>query len=121
MDREVFLSLLALDSYNRGYGANLGRLEEEGGIGAATIRPFEPDEQDGWEAAGFYGIAYNWSGETIISYRGTNFEFDSALSFINSPLYNDVFGGWTLGGGFSPTSQGSLAIEFYKAVCNQKW
>ncbi len=73
MDREVFLSLLALDSYNRGYGANVGSLAESGGIGTATIRPFEPGEQDGWEAAGFYAIAYDWNGETVISYRGTNF------------------------------------------------
>jgi hypothetical protein len=23
-------------------------------------------------AAGFYAIAYNWNGETVISYRGTD-------------------------------------------------
>lgn len=28
IDREVFLSLLALDAYNRGYGANVGGLPE---------------------------------------------------------------------------------------------
>ena len=78
MNRDVFLSLLALDSYNRGYGANVGNLPESGRIGSANIREFEADEQDGWRAAGFYAIAYEWNGETIISapsssWRGSNF------------------------------------------------
>lgn len=72
MDSDVFLSLLALDSYNRGYGANVGGLTETGGIGSANIRPFVLGEQEGWQAVNFYAIAYNWNGETIISYRGTN-------------------------------------------------
>lgn len=73
MNRDVFLSLLALDSYNRGYDRGLNELSESGGIGNATIRAFQPQEQDGWEEAGFYAIAYEWNGETIISYRGTSF------------------------------------------------
>ncbi len=72
MNREVFLSLLALDSYNRGYGRGLNELSEVGGIGSATIRPFQLREQDGWEEAGFYAIAYGWNSETVISYRGNN-------------------------------------------------
>ncbi|KUO51367.1 MAG: hypothetical protein APF82_11020 [Sphingomonadales bacterium BRH_c42] len=103
MDREVFLSLLALDSYNRGYNAAVGDLDESGSIGTATIRPFEPDEQDGWQAAGFYAVAYEWNGETVISYRGTNDLLDP-------------FTGWTIGAGFDGASQAGLAIEFYEAV-----
>ena len=114
MNRDVFLSLLALDSYNRGYGFNV-ELRPSGQIGTAEIGDDAETILDPGvaEAAGFYAIAYSWQGQTIISYRGTNFEFASAAEFINSPLYNDVFGGWTLGGGFSSTSQGSLATPFY--------
>ncbi|MEL6877693.1 MAG: hypothetical protein AAGL68_06300 [Pseudomonadota bacterium] len=77
MNREVFLSLLALDSYNRGYGANIEGLStaEDTLIGTAKIGEnaevlLAPGVA---EQAGFYAIAYEWQGETIISYRGTNF------------------------------------------------
>lgn len=80
MNREVFLSLLALDSYNRGYGQNVvlnsgdstaGQDEAGRKIGNATV--IDVPLPSGSIAAGFYAIAYNWNGETIISYRGTNF------------------------------------------------
>ena len=85
MNREVFLSLLALDAYNRGYRANVGGLPESGGIGEASIVTRESiygEQADAilqsWQAAGFYAIAYDWNGETIISapsssWRGTSF------------------------------------------------
>lgn len=73
MDRDLFLAVLALDTYNRGYDASLKGLSEDGALGTATIREFKLGEQDGWEDASFYAIAYEWNGETIISYRGTNF------------------------------------------------
>lgn len=72
MNRDVFLAILALDSYNRGYGVRIRGLEESGHLGSATIRTFEDGEQEGWQDAGFYAIAYDWNGETIISYRGTD-------------------------------------------------
>lgn len=78
MNPDVFLSLLALDAYNRGYGRNVfanGNAIDgsEGGlqIGNATI--LNVDLPSGSEAAGFYAIAYDWNAETVISYRGTNF------------------------------------------------
>ena len=119
MNREVFLSLLALDSYNREYGANVEIAGSS--LGSARILDREAFGIDdnvyaAWQAADFYGVAYEWNGQTVISYRGTNFEFASAAEFINSPLYNDVFGGWILGGGFSSTSQGSLATPFYMSA-----
>ncbi|MEM0929727.1 MAG: hypothetical protein AAGI89_10600 [Pseudomonadota bacterium] len=72
MTRDVFLSLLALDSYNRGYHGGFSAFSEFGPIGEATIRGFQPREQDGWQDESFYAIAYNWNGETIISYRGAD-------------------------------------------------
>jgi hypothetical protein len=79
MNRDVFLSLLALDSYNRGYGEVVftqprggGAVQNEAGrtIGNATI--VDVPLPQGSLAAGFYAIAYDWNGETVISYRGTN-------------------------------------------------
>ena len=77
IDRDLFLGILAMDAYNRGYGAGIRNLPESGGLGAATIRPFEVGDKNGWEAAGFYAIAYDVSGVSglagasrVISYRG---------------------------------------------------
>lgn len=95
MDSDVFLSLLALDSYNRGYGANIGGLAEDGMIGNASIREFQPREQDGWQAAGFYAIAYDWNGQTIISYRGT----DEPSPFLPA---SDIWTRLSLGAASSP-------------------
>lgn len=77
MDRDVFLSLLAMDSYNRGEdrnvfanGSAIDEDEENEKIGSATI--IDVPLPAGSIGDGFYAIAYNWNGETIISYRGTN-------------------------------------------------
>lgn len=77
MNRSLFLAILAMDSYNRGYGVGVEGLDEEGQIGNATIIP--TPSQAGWEAANFYAIAYDMTGvagftagERVISYRGTD-------------------------------------------------
>lgn len=112
MDRDVFMSLLALDSYNRGYDAKLAGLDESGELGGASIRTSTPLEQAEWEGEGFYAIAYQWNGETIISYRGTDNP---------NPLTaaSDLWNGWVIGGGFNDASQAGLAIKFYEAVKGQ--
>lgn len=74
MNRDVFLSLSALDSYNRGYGASVEIGGAKGSkIGSAVIG--EDAEilltPGAAQAAGFYAIAYNWNGETINSLSGT--------------------------------------------------
>lgn len=76
MDRDVFLSLLALDSYNLGYDQNIGSISTTGCVGTAEIVSdalIELD-RDSVLTAGFYAIACDWNGETIISYRSTNFD-----------------------------------------------
>lgn len=84
ISNELFLAILAMDSYNRGYGAGLGDgvnvdgqgvdvdgLGEAGAqIGTATVLNVPLPE--GSEAAGFYAVAYAWNGQTVISCRGTN-------------------------------------------------
>lgn len=118
INHTVFLSLLSMDSYNRGLGSNINGLAEFGALGTATIRPFQPDEQTGWQAAGFYAIAYDWNGTKIISYRGTNPQFgtESVEDFVNSPILRNIWNGWTLGAGFEQAAQAQLAIQFYEDV-----
>ena len=84
MNREVFLSLLALDAYNRGDGQTviLQRGDSTSGVNEVnrligSARVAAQDITDKAQAAGFYAIAYEWNNsgntETVISFRGTNF------------------------------------------------
>jgi hypothetical protein len=107
-NKDLFLAILAMDSYNRGYGQGISGLSESGSIGNATISrrseifgsSTDPVFQS-WQAAGFYAIAYDVSqmkdakGDplfgtdgTVIAYRGTD-----------GILAGDLLYGWTLGGG----------------------
>jgi hypothetical protein len=114
----LMMALLSMDAYNRGYGAGINDagsndqdgLGEAGFVGNAHIlsRPSEID-YSAWQAAGFYGVAYDWNGQTVISYRGTD-EF----SCLNGS--NDIYSGWPLGAGHSGASQAGLAIAFFNAI-----
>ncbi len=119
MNRDVFLSILAMDSYNRGYGEGLKLPGGSKKLGTTTISR-QSDIRSGSDAvnAGFYAIAYDWNGEKVISFRGTNPEFsvDSVADFLNSPLVRDMWNGWSLGAGFSGAAQGAMAIKFYEDV-----
>lgn len=76
MDRDLFLSIMAMDSYNRGYDRGLAGLSDAGWLGKAKVT-FDSLVLGGTSdnrvdaSAGFYAIAYNWGGQKIISYRGT--------------------------------------------------
>ncbi len=129
ISKDLFLAILSLDSYNRGYGVNVNGLDARGLIGNATIREAEDGEQDGWEAAGFYAIAYDVSGVkdehgrplfgdsgTVISYRGTNFNINwNPFTFLNSPVIKDAVSGWSVGAGLAG-QQAALALDFYLAI-----
>ena len=112
MNREVFLSLLALDAYNRGYGQNVLLNNSDGNFGVAEggrrigtatiIQQSDVDQGDPGVAAGFYAIAYNWDGRTVIAYRGTNFEINWSINdFLESPVVRDAWNGWLFGGGLA--------------------
>jgi hypothetical protein len=79
VSKDLMLALLALDSYNRGYGAGIDGLGGPGSkIGNATM--LNAALPTGSQATGFYASAYTLdgavgnlgSGSKIISYRGTN-------------------------------------------------
>ena len=114
MNRDLFLAILSMDSYNRGYGAGINIPLGATHIGRAEILPDSEQRPEitGGEAASFYAIAYDMTGasgfadgERVIAYRGTD-----------AILGGDLLYGWTLGGGLATASQGQLAIDFYNAV-----
>ncbi len=53
--------------------------------------------------AGFYASAYNYDGETVISYRGTD-------------QGSDIWTGWLAGLGVWSSPQVLLAADFYNAL-----
>ena len=127
ISKDLFLAILSMDSYNRGYGAGLGGALDGLGsasdgsvkIGAATVSYNLENAglADTAQAAGFYAIAYDvggsgpseLAGKTVISYRGT----DTRLELITTdwPL--------ALNGDYSEP-QVVLASDFYKAAKGDK-
>lgn len=104
MNSDLFFAILSMDSYNRGYRPGVGQLDEAGIIGKATLLAANEAQKAGWEAAGFYAIAYEWQGEIIIAYRGSD---DERLK--------DITLGYPTALGFS-SLQGILSIRFARAV-----
>ena len=105
MNRDLFLSILALDSYNRGYGQRMNGLADTGAIGTATItKQSATTTKPAAFKADFYAIAYNYNGQTVISYRGTD------------NFAKDLENGYGVGLGFSGgilARQADLALQFY--------
>jgi hypothetical protein len=120
MNRDLFLAILAMDSYNRGYGQGVSGLANSGHIGNATITRQSNIISDSTEvAAGFYAIAYTVTGvdgiadgSTVISYRGTNYDASGDYS-----KFRDIWNGWIVGAGVA-VGQANPALEFYRAVNN---
>ena len=92
MSNRLFAPILAMDSCNKFYPANLA-IKENYTIGKALIRQNVNIEQASWEASEFFSLAYYWNGQNIIRYRGKNPEFDtiSVSDFLNSPIIKDAW------------------------------
>jgi putative lipase involved disintegration of autophagic bodies len=110
-DSDLFLAILALDAYNRGYAAGTDISVE--GVGTATKY-----DDLAIEADGFYGIAYDWNGKTVISYRGTD-NFGSGDFTSNGTGASDLTTGWTIALGFTAGTQAGDALQFYRDVTQQ--
>lgn len=108
ISNELFHAILAMDAYNRGYGAKLTGLSDAVGtkIGTATVIGSATDTADG-----FYAIAYEHNGKKIISYRGTD---DTTFFSTSSDLWN----GWVQGAGII-SSQSEDAIQFYQRIAGK--
>ena len=83
ISKDLFLSILSMDAYNRGYNPGIAGLSDavDTGIGTARVKQASDSRADSAEvAASFYAIAYTMgtgvdgiaSGSTVISYRGTD-------------------------------------------------
>ncbi|MBH1974060.1 MAG: hypothetical protein I8H94_03185 [Rhodobacteraceae bacterium] len=86
ISKDLYLAILSMDSYNRGYGAGIADGGENdpdglglgGSIGAASIKTLDElgvtvSDYAAWQAAGFYAVAYDDpTYGRIISYRGTD-------------------------------------------------
>ena len=114
MSKDLFLSILSMDAYNRGYNPGIAGLGGPGtGIGNATIdRQSETLPGTPGVAASFYGLAYQLNqstggiaaGTTIISYRGTDEPF-TELFPLDLPMSY---------AGSHDQAQVRLAAEFYE-------
>ena len=119
ISHDLLLAILSMDAYNRGYRAGIaddgvGDSDGLGGIGSAIgtatvvmesdVEPESPGVENG-----FYALSYSWNGQTIISYRGTDFEDDM-------PSVLDVANGWAVGGGDFRAEQVELATQFLAQV-----
>lgn len=108
MSNELWYAILAMDAYDRGYGAKLPGLSDAGGtrLGNATIIGAAGDAAA--QADGFYAIAYELDGRKIIAFRGT----DNPDIFSQG---NDIWNGWVAGAGVMST-QSEDAIQFYQKI-----
>ncbi len=121
ISKDLFLAILGLDSYNRGYNSGIELNDGEGAgeigasIGAATVIN-ESDVLPGSAAfeAGFYAVAYDTPYGTVISYRGTDNLFNWT-PWSDAPG-SDIWNSYSQGGGDSNTNAARLAVEFYQAV-----
>ncbi|MFX6930233.1 hypothetical protein ABTH73_19845, partial [Acinetobacter baumannii] len=63
---DLFLAILAMDSYNRGYSPHIANIPGSR-VGGATL-----DKQLENSSVGFAAQSYNWGTQKVISYRGTD-------------------------------------------------
>ena len=113
ISKDLFLSILAMDSYNQGYNSGVEHGVTQ--IGSATKHKDSSQELglDVDKSVGFYAVSYNvtgagidgWGGETkVISYRGTDTSLDQTT-------------GWIMAGGLiGEGTQAPLALDFYMAA-----
>lgn len=122
---ELFKAILAMDAYNRGYDASIELNGTQVGNAAITTdsvllgtTEVNGETIDRHETIGFYALAYDYNGETVISYRGTDYPTtepkEVVIEGVRVPV--DIFYGWTLGSGYSDSPQGKMAVEFYHEV-----
>jgi hypothetical protein len=130
MNRDLFLAILSMDSYNRGYGIGLNGLGGKGSrIGTATVGEDALTllTKGAAEAAGFYAIAYQVSGvsgiadgTTVVAFRGSDNIpglWDIFTNYVTgTPSNSDANSGFGIAVGSPYGPQAALAIRFYQAA-----
>ena len=66
---DLFMAILSMDAYNRGYNSSIVALTETS-IGNATVGIAKGDQAA--QDVSFYAQSYTWNGQTVIAYRGTD-------------------------------------------------
>ena len=91
--KDLLLAILAMDSYNREYGAGL--VVSGAQVGSATFKDhvassISETTYSDWQSSGFYAAVYDTPYGQVISYRGT----DNYL--LSNPTIggNDIVNGW---------------------------
>ena len=105
ISKDLFLSILAMDSYNQGYDSGVQHGKSQVGSALAQETPSDLDIP-AWQTTGFYALSYTVgegvdgiaNGTTVIAYRGT----DAAP---------DYTAGWSIGGGGLGHSYGDWRHE----------
>ena len=119
MSDPLMKAILAMDSYNRGYdpGIKFGNLANGDSIDARGTKIgnaiiYDSRGDTAAKNVSFYAVAYNYGGETVISYRGTD-----------NPggLNGDVINGWLIGGGQAVLNHADLAFKIYQSVANSAY
>ena len=120
ISNELFLAILSMDSYNRGYDAGIsdGDANDPDGLGGAGSIIGNATVMDvalpaGFETAGFYAVAYELTqavgdmaaGTVIISYRGTDAPWTELLGTVAPIIAGDY-----------DEDQIYLANQFYNSV-----
>lgn len=141
MNNVLMNAILAMDSYNRGYDAaiDLRPRDAFGNIVLDTQNNYEPmaSDKDGVQVGtatiitnstvklaatdddiGFYALAYNYNGETVISYRGTDepVTVPKTVNVLGLDVLVDRYYGWSLAAGDLSSAQSLMAIDFYQTV-----
>ncbi|MBY0565632.1 MAG: hypothetical protein K2P58_15790 [Hyphomonadaceae bacterium] len=103
---DVFRSILAMDSYNRGTAATAGGFGLNLGVDPIGSAVWVKNDEQGLN--GYFATQYTWNSQTVLSFRGT--DFANGL-----PALNDVIAGWVVGGGVLG-AQLAEAYDFYNEV-----
>ena len=79
ISKDLSLSILSMDAYNRGYNPGIANLSDAGGTGLGIATILNVPLPQGSQVADFYALAYTIGagveialGTTVISYRGTD-------------------------------------------------
>ena len=120
ISKDLFLSILSMDVYNRGYEAGIadsGVGDPDGlgdrigiQVGAATIEASSDSDPESPEASsGFYAISYSVDGSNI---EGWDTDKTKVLAFRGTNTSLDYLRGWFVGAGDILTgTQAQLALD----------